>query len=172
MDLEWNSDKDLWTDKEPNIASSINWNEYFFSLLPAIASKSRDPSTKVGAIIVTTNNEIVSSGFNGFPRGVLDLEERYNVRSTKIEMISHAERNAIYAAARRGIPLDGCRIFVEFWPCNECMKAIIQSGIQQVNLNGNSKLFKDEALFQRWKDSFSYSQIMAKEANIEINIWQ
>ena len=150
------------------------WDKYFFEIIKVISTKSKDSSTKVGAIIVSQNNEIISTGFNGFPRGVVDdplvVPERYN-RDTKLLFTAHAESNSIFAAARRGIPLEGCKIYVEFTPCSECMKAIIQSGIAEIILNGDSPTFNNKALYERWRNHFVCSKTMAREANILIRVY-
>ena len=159
----------------PSFQTKMNWDEYFFDIILSISKKSKDPSTTVGCLIVSSNNEIVSSGFNGFPRGVKDgptkVPDRYE-RSQKLLFTEHAERNAIYAAARRGIPLEGCRIYIEWHPCADCMRAIIQTGIKEVIMNGRSDSFNDEALQERWNEHIQVSEIMAKEAGVKIRIWE
>src|SRR3712207_92856 len=84
-----------------------DWDGYFMVVARAVASKSKDPSTKVGALIVDPSRVIRASGFNGFPRGVLDLPERLADREKKLTMVVHAEMNAICNAARVGVPLEG-----------------------------------------------------------------
>jgi len=157
------------------IDSQNNWDKYFFDIIQVISTKSKDPSTKVAAIIVSPNNEIVSTGFNGFPRGVEDnpevVPERY-IRETKYLYTSHAEQNSIFFAARRGIPVEGCKIYVEFMPCAECMKAIIQSGIIEIVLNGDSPTFNNKALYERWRNHFECSKTMASEAKIQIRVYK
>lgn len=148
----------------------MNWHSYFFEIINIIAKKSKDPSTKVGCVIVSDINEIVSSGFNGFPRGVNDkLKNRYE-RETKLLLTEHAERNAIYAAARRGIPLQNCRMYIDWYPCADCMRGIIQSGINNIYINGDSQSYQDTELLRRWKKHITASLLMAEEANINIYI--
>lgn len=106
-----------------------NWDERFMELAKHVASWSKDPSTKVGAIIVDDNNRVVSMGYNGFPRGVEDLEERYNDRETKLKFVCHAERNAIDQSPKS---VEGCYLVSTLFPCNECTKSIIQSGIAAI----------------------------------------
>jgi len=152
----------------------MNWDEYFFNIVRTISVKSKDPSTNVGCIVVSQNNEVVSTGFNGFPRGVEDnvstVPERYE-RELKLMFTEHAERNAIYAAARRGVVLDGCRIYVEWNPCADCMRAIIQSGIREVILNGRSESFNNQELRKRWENHILCAESMAREAGVKIRIW-
>jgi len=151
----------------------MSWEEYFFNVILEIQKKSKD-RTKVGCVIVSPYNEIVSTGFNGFPRGVEDRQdkvpERYE-REIKLMYTEHAEKNAIFAAARRGIPLEGCKIYIEWSPCADCMRAIIQSGIKEVVLNGRSESFNNKELRSRWEAQIQCAEIMAKEAGIKIRIW-
>jgi len=129
-----------------------------------VALQSRDPSTKVGAIIVSQDDQILSTGFNGFPRGVRDFDVRYFDRETKYKLIEHAERNAIYNAARTGTSLLEATLYVPWMPCHECARAIIQSGIKRIYIGD----FGDEELKERWKESWRYSKIMFKESNVEL----
>lgn len=113
----------------------INWDEYFMGVAILASQRSKDPSTQVGACIVNDDNKIMSVGYNGLPRGCSDDDfpwERKADRSidTKYPYVCHAELNAILNAG--GNSLNGCRIYVALFPCNECAKAIIQSGIKEV----------------------------------------
>jgi dCMP deaminase len=146
------------------------WEEYFAQLLDVIKLKSKDPSTKVGAIITDASNSIVSTGFNGFPRGVYDSEERYNNRELKYPMIVHAEMNAILLAARNGKSLIDTFIWVNKFPCCECAKAIIQSGIKRVYLIEKEPDLEFE---KRWEESIKLAYLMFKESGVVINkyIW-
>ena len=112
----------------------INWDEYFMGVALLAAMRSKDPSTQVGACIVDGDNRILSTGYNGFPYGCSDDEfpwDRTGERNdTKYPFVVHAELNAILNA--RGKNLSGAKIYVDLFPCNECAKAIIQSGIKEV----------------------------------------
>jgi dCMP deaminase len=110
----------------------INWKDTYFDLVDAIAKKSKDRSTKVGAVIVGPDQEVRSMGYNGFPRNVNDEVDERHQRPLKYKWTEHAERNAIYNAARVGIPLKGCSIYISYVPCTDCARAIIQSGINEV----------------------------------------
>lgn len=119
----------------PKRENYISWDEYFMGVSLLSSMRSKDPSTQVGACIVSDDNKIMSVGYNGFPRGCSDDEfpwersaERPN--DTKYPFVCHAELNAILNAG--GQSLVGARIFVALFPCNECAKAIIQSGIKEV----------------------------------------
>jgi len=110
-----------------------DWDHYFLEMVKLVASKSRDPSTKCGAVIVSQDHSVLSTGYNGFPRGVNYTEERLE-RPLKYEFIEHGERNAILNAARHGVALAGTKMYLNFRPecCTDCTKAVIQSGITEV----------------------------------------
>ena len=113
----------------------ISWDEYFMGVSLLAAERSKDPNTQVGACIVDENNRIISTGYNGFPYGCSDDEYPWDragdtAGNTKYPYVVHAELNAILNAS--GKRLAGARIYVDLFPCNECAKAIIQSGIRNV----------------------------------------
>lgn len=113
-------------------ADYINWDEYFMSVALLAAMRSKDPNTQVGACIVGEDNRIISTGYNGFPRGCSDDEFPWDREGeeTKYPYVVHAELNAILNAGGRS--LAGARVYVGLFPCNECAKAIIQAGIKEV----------------------------------------
>ena len=113
----------------------ISWDEYFMGIAMLAARRSKDPNTQVGACIVSPDNIIISTGYNGMPKGCSDDEFPWdrkgdNEAQTKYPYVVHAELNAILNA--NGRDLHGSRIYVALVPCNECAKAIIQSGIKEV----------------------------------------
>ena len=113
----------------------ISWDEYFMGIAVLSGKRSKDPSTPVGSCIVDgKNNRILSVGYNGFPFGCSDdefpWEREGDVLCTKYPYVVHAELNAILN--NRGVSLDGSKIYTALFPCNECAKAIIQSGIREV----------------------------------------
>ena len=112
----------------------ISWDEYFMGVAMLAGKRSKDPSTQVGACIVDNDNKILSQGYNGLPRGCSDDEFPWsregNMLETKYPYVVHAELNAILNS--RGTNLYGSKIYVALFPCNECAKAIIQSGIKEV----------------------------------------
>lgn len=113
----------------------IEWDEYFMGIAMLSAKRSKDPSTQVGACIVDSkNNRILSVGYNGFPVGCSDddfpWDREGETLCTKYPYVVHAELNAILN--NRGVSLEGSKIYVALFPCNECAKAIIQSGIREV----------------------------------------
>ncbi len=112
----------------------ISWDEYFMGLAVLSAMRSKDPSTQVGACIVNKSNKIVGIGYNGFPIGCSDdtlpWQRSGEWLDTKYPYVCHAELNAILNSVSRD--LNECSIYVGLFPCNECAKAIIQSGIKHV----------------------------------------
>ena len=106
------------------------WDKRFVALAAEVASWSKDTSTKVGCVIVGPNREIRTTGYNGLPRGADDNNPARDVRPEKYKWYEHAERNAIYNAARVGVPLEGCTIYLTWFPCMDCARAIVQSGIK------------------------------------------
>lgn len=113
-------------------ADYISWDEYFMGISLLAARRSKDPNTQVGACIVSPENVIISTGYNGMPKGCSDDEYPWDRtgEETKYPYVVHAELNAILNA--NGRSLQGSRIYVALFPCNECAKAIIQSGIKKV----------------------------------------
>ncbi|MGG9962766.1 deoxycytidylate deaminase [Ferruginibacter sp. SUN106] len=112
----------------------ISWDEYFMGVALLSACRSKDPNTQVGACIVNDKNKIVGAGYNGLPTGCSDdefpWEKQGDFLETKYPYICHAELNAILNNI--GMDLHGCKIYTALFPCNECAKAIIQSGIAEV----------------------------------------
>lgn len=110
----------------------ISWDEYFMGIAMLAAKRSKDPNTQVGACIVSQDNIIISTGYNGMPKGCSDDEYPWDREGaeTKYPFVVHAELNAILNA--NGRDLRGSRIYVALFPCNECAKAIIQSGVREI----------------------------------------
>lgn len=143
----------------------MNWDTYFLNIANVVRLKSKDPSTKVGAVIVGADHNIISTGYNGFPRGVSDFAWRYDDRPLKYALIEHAERNAIYNAARHGIRLQDSTLYMvgmgpPTLPCSNCAKGIIQSGITALVISA----FKP--LTPGWEEDFDISHSMLYEAGI------
>ena len=110
----------------------MKWDTYFMSLCYMIALQSKDESTKYGAIIVGPEKEIRSTGYNSFPRGINDNIPERQIRPEKYLWFEHAERNAIYNAARVGTPTEDTWLYVQGIPCMDCARAIVQAGIKRV----------------------------------------
>jgi dCMP deaminase len=130
------------------------------------ATKSKDRSTKVGAVIVGTSHNVLSIGFNGFPRGVNDDVDSRHERPIKYMFTEHAERNAVYNAARHGIRLEGATLYLNGGglPCADCARAVIQAGI--VEVVSMDKPFDGKG--GMWAESERVSAEMFKEAGVRV----
>ena len=137
------------------------WDKRFLELAQHVAGWSKDPSTQVGAVIVDDQRCVVSLGFNGFPRGVDDAQERYADKPTKYGMVVHAEANAILTAKHS---VAGCTLYSSLFTCNECAKLIIQSGIKRVVTYKPNK--------PHWQCSFNTAQTMYQEAGVEVVLYE
>lgn len=116
------------------IKSNISWDEYFMGIASLSALRSKDPNTKVGACIVDDDKKVVSIGYNGMPKGLDEDQLSWNKGEgldSKYLYVCHAEMNAILNT-RNGSALKGCTLYVTLFPCENCAKAIIQSGIKEV----------------------------------------
>ena len=134
-----------------------NWAHRFIELAQHVAQWSKDPSTKVGCVLVGQNKEVLSTGYNGLPRGVNDLPERME-RPAKYLWTSHAEENAVAQAARNGVRLEGALAYVTHTPCSRCARSLIQAGIKTIFVgNGKTSMPVEE---------FEVAVIMFKEAKI------
>lgn len=150
----------------------ISWDEYFMGIALLAANRSKDPNTQVGACIVSPENIIISTGYNGLPNGCSDDEfpwERSGAE-TKYPFVVHAELNAILNAGGR--VLRGSRLYVALFPCNECSKAIIQSGISEI-LYLSDKYAESEATraSKRMLDAAGvrYRRLVPKNDSITLN---
>ena len=138
------------------------WDLRFLHLASHISDWSKDPSTKVGCVVVGSDREIRSTGFNGFPRGIKDTSERLDDREQKYPLICHAEENAIMHAARVGVSLKGCVAYVTWPPCTRCARSLIQAGVVEVVFP------EDIDVPERWVAAFDMSMSMMKEAGLEV----
>jgi len=137
------------------------WDQRFISLAREISTWSKDPSTKIGAVIVNDDRRILATGYNGFPKGIEDTAERYENKEVKYETVIHAEMNAIYNATYNGISLRDSTIYVWGLPvCNDCARGIIQVGIKRVVMSAND-------IPEKWVASFSKSLNLFVEAEVE-----
>lgn len=147
----------------------ITWDEYFMGVALLASQRSKDPNTQVGACIVDSNNIILSTGYNGFPYGCSDDEYTWEREGedTKYKYVVHAELNAILNA--QGRSLKGARIYVDLFPCNECAKAIIQSGIKEViYLYDKYSTTKETQASKRMLESAGVKTTLLKPATKEI----
>lgn len=139
---------------------SNKWDKRYLQLAKTVGSWSKDPSTQIGAIAVGTKGQVLAQGYNGFPRGVLDNDERYNNRPTKYKYIVHAEQNLIYNATYNGVSLDRSTLYVTGLPvCSECAKGVIQVGVQRVVMPADFDI-------KGWGESWKLSESMFNEAGV------
>ena len=141
---------------------SDKWDMRFLDLATHISEWSKDPSTKVGCVVVGPDREIRSTGFNGFPRGILDSDDRLTDRDLKYPQICHAEENAIMHAARIGLALKGCTAYVTWPPCTRCARSLIQAGISEIVIPSGLEIP------DRWKTDFETSMGLLREAEVLI----
>lgn len=138
---------------------NVWWDRWFLGLCEYTASASKDPSTKVGSVIVRPDRTVASVGYNGFPRGVEDSPALLGDRAQKYPRMVHAEMNAILAAHER---LAGYTLYVHpFWPCPSCAGAIIQAGIKRV-------VTQRGVIPEQWREPFEISLDMLKQASVEL----
>lgn len=145
---------------------SLKWHHRYLALAGHISEWSRDPSSKIGAIAVGSDKQILATGYNGFPRGIEDTSERLDNREIKYSMTIHAEMNCIYNASLTGISLKGSSIYIHGLPvCSSCSLGIIQAGISCVVIREN-----DINKSEKWKDSWELSKSLLDEAGVDILI--
>lgn len=138
-----------------------NWDTRFLELAKHIAQWSKDPSTKVGCVIVGKDREIRSTGFNGFPRGIADAPEKLADRNCKLAFTCHAEENAIMHAARIGVSLKDTTAFVTWMPCTRCARSFIQAGVTEI-------VCCDTDIPVRWANDFAISKEMISSAGLNL----
>ena len=136
-----------------------SWDEHFMDMAILVAQRSKDPSTKVGCVVVSEDKIVVATGYNGLPRGVQDISERME-RPAKYLWTSHAEENAVAQSARVGAKLKGGTAFVTHHPCSRCARSLIQAGITRVVIGGGKTSMPDE--------EFEVAAIMFKEAGVNV----
>lgn len=140
-----------------------NWHQRLIELAAHVATWSKDPSSKIGAVVVGPDHEIRSSGFNGLARGIADTEERLNNRELKYKLIVHAELNALLNAALIGVSTKGCDLYCSgLPPCLNCAKAIIQAGIVVVWIRDTPPVP------ERWADECKEAEALLIEAGVQV----
>jgi dCMP deaminase len=143
------------------MVGNSKWDDYFLRICKAASRLSKDESTKLGAVIVGPDKEIRSTGYNSFPRGIDDDWPPRQRRPEKYFFFEHAERNAIYNAARVGVPLKGSILYCKWPPCAECARACIQVGIIEI-------VYEELPVRPEWESSFSAARQMLDEAGIKL----
>ncbi len=137
-----------------------NWDKKYMAMAEHVASWSKDPSTQIGAVAVNDKGQVLSTGYNGFPRGIKDTTRRLSDRPTKYKYIVHAEMNAIFNATYNGVSLDGSTMYVAGLPCcSNCALGIIQVGVKHVVMQGDRNS-------ERWKESTDFSVELFDESGV------
>jgi dCMP deaminase len=145
----------------------MNWNEYYRQIAHTVKLKSKDIHTQIGAVIVGKGNQIISTGYNSFPRGIVDTIDERQERPEKYYWFEHAERNAIYNAARNGVSTEGASIYLTCGiPCTDCARGIINAGITDVHCE-----VQLGTVHERWKEHASRSLEMFAEAKVRIHYY-
>lgn len=145
----------------------ISWVQYFRELAHTVKQKSKDESTQIGAVIVGKDKEIVSTGYNSFPRGIKDNIKYRQGRPEKYYWFEHAERNAIYNAARIGVSTKGCTMYLSCGvPCADCARGIINSGITRIFCER-----QDVTKGNIWPESYERSWLMFDEAGVSVQFY-
>lgn len=143
----------------------MTWTDYFYSIAEAVKQKSKDRYTQIGAVIVGKNKEILSTGYNSFPRGINDTVDDRQERPEKYYWFEHAERNAIYNAARIGVSTEGASMYLTCSiPCADCARGIINAGISEIFIHRELN-----PVSLKWSESAARSLEMFKEAGVQIN---
>ena len=137
------------------------WDLRYLQLAKEVSSWSKDPSRKIGAIAVGAKGQVLSQGYNGFPRGIEDNISHYEDRETKYKYVVHAEMNVIYNATYNGVSLDGATLYVTGLPvCSDCAKGVIQVGIKRV-------VMKEQEIPLKWIESWKVTAGMFDQAMID-----
>jgi dCMP deaminase len=147
----------------------MNWDQYFLNIAEQVKEKSKDRRTKIGAVIVGKDNEIVSTGYNSFPRGIDDDVEERQVRPEKYFWMVHGELNAILNAARIGVSTNGCKIYLTCGvPCSNCGRAIINVGITEVYCKTEDTTRNRE----KWDEEAARTLKMFEESGVEVIFYE
>jgi dCMP deaminase len=130
-----------------------------------VASWSKDRSTQVGCVIVGPDREVRAIGYNGFPRNIVDDDESRHQRPEKYLWTEHAERNAIYSAARTGVSLDRCTMYLPWFPCMDCARAIVQVGLAEL------VAYEPDLDNPRWGSDFVAARALFSEASVRVRVY-
>lgn len=156
-----------WESKTNTSATQeqMSWDEYFLNIAEAVSLRSKDQSSKIGAVIVGPGHEIRSTGYNGFPRGMNDDDIAKQERPLKYKYFEHAERNSIYNAARFGASIEGCTMYCPWPPCSDCARAIIQAGIKKLVVKHGILMCP-----QRWHEDMVIAADMLRECGVKFEV--
>lgn len=140
-----------------------SWDKKYIRLAREISSWSKDPSKQIGAVAIGEKGQVLAQGYNGFPRGIEDTDERLNHRQTKYKYVVHAEMNCIYNATYNGVSLNGSTMYIYGLPvCSECAKGLIQVGIKRVVSTPIT-----DATPETWVESTKLTKEIFEEAGVE-----
>jgi len=142
---------------------SYKWHQRFAQLAAEVSTWSKDPSTKVGCILVR-DKKVISTGYNGLPKSISDSFERLTDRTVKYEITIHAEQNAVISAALHGVSTVGCSAYVTFHPCSRCVSVLINAGIESIYVAGGLDIP------DRWLENFILATKLLEEAGIPLKI--
>ena len=148
----------------PN-ASRVEWDLRMLALAEHVGGWSKDRSTRVGCVIADEDYVVLALGFNGFPRGADERPEERHQRPAKYSWTEHAERNAIYNAARTGTPLKGARLFVPWFPCMDCARAIVQTGIRDL------VALAPDIEHTQWGEDFKRAIVLFRETGVSVRLF-
>ena len=142
---------------------SNNWDKKYIRLAREISNWSKDPSKQIGAVAIGEKGQVLAQGYNGFPRGIEDTDDRLNHRKTKYKYVVHAEMNCIYNATYNGVSLNGSTMYIYGLPvCSECAKGLIQVGIKRVVSTPIT-----DATPETWVESTKLTKEIFQEAGVE-----
>jgi dCMP deaminase len=142
-----------------------NWDIKFIGQAREVAQWSKDTNRKNGAVVVNDDNIVLSQGYNGLPIGCDDSIESRFVQPTKYLFTEHAERNALYFAARTGVSLKGARMYMTMFPCADCARGMIQCGLKKIIAP------TPDVDHLKWGEHFKAAMVMLEEANVEIELY-
>ena len=146
----------------------MNWTDYFLNIAEQVKLKSKDQSTQIGAVVVGLDNEVLSTGYNSFPSGLDDSKQERQERPEKYFWFEHAERNAIYNAARIGVSLKNSTIYLTSGiPCMDCARGIVNSGIKTVYCKEVCTTKNKE----KWEESQKKSLQLLLECGVVVNYY-
>lgn len=138
-----------------------DWDKRYLGLAKEVSTWSKDPSSKIGAVAIGSKGQVLAQGYNGFPRGITDLNSRYANKEIKYRYVVHAEQNVIYNATYNGVSLDGATLYVWGLPvCSECAKGVVQVGIKRV-------VMPKKTYPEQWINSFELSKELFEEAGVD-----
>ena len=142
-----------------------DWNARYMALAAHVATWSKDRSTKVGSVIIGSEREIVSVGYNGFARGVSDDHPERHERPLKYLMTVHSELNSVLNAGRVGAKILGCTMYVTAMPCANCASVVVNAGINKLFV---PKWDRHDPMFDRWREDWEWAEVILREGKVVV----